>query len=128
MSRREESFCHPSTKFAFGDKTRRTAVRISDKAKKDFGKFYFITSSNIATSTFGLFTRLRQIMNSRLIRVVSTYCFLFIVKKCLKALDLQGLFLFCGAFRYLQCLYLVSRTPQNAEKHSPRQGVVPSYR
>ena len=58
-----------------------------------------------------------QIRNSRLIRVVSTYCFLFIVKNQPKVLVNQGLFLFGGAFRYLRCLYLVSRMPQNAEKH-----------
>ena len=34
-----------------------------------------------------------------------------------KVLVNQGLFYFCGAFRYLRCLYLVPRKPQNAEKH-----------
>ena len=34
-------------KLDWGGKVRRTSVRISDEAKKDFGKFYFITSNNI---------------------------------------------------------------------------------
>ena len=58
-----------------------------------------------------------QIRNSRLIRVVSTCCFLFIVKNCKKVLANQGLFCFGGAFRYSRCLYLAPRMPQNAEKH-----------
>ena len=34
-------------KLDWGGKVRRTSVRISDEAKKDFVKFYFITSNNI---------------------------------------------------------------------------------
>ncbi len=34
-------------KLDYNGKIRRTAVRISDEAKKDFGNFYFITSNNI---------------------------------------------------------------------------------
>ena len=49
--------------------------------------------------------------------IVSTYCFLFIVKNQQKVLVNQGLFCFCGAFRYMRCLYVVPRKPQNAEKH-----------
>ena len=34
-------------KLDWGGKVRRTSVRISDEAKKDFGEFYFITYNNI---------------------------------------------------------------------------------
>ena len=34
-------------KLDWGGKVRRTSVRISDEAKKDFSKFYFATSNNI---------------------------------------------------------------------------------
>ncbi len=34
-------------KLDFNGKIRRTSVRISDEAKKDFGNFYFVTSNNI---------------------------------------------------------------------------------
>ena len=34
-------------KMEFDNKVRRTAVRISDEAKKDFCNFYFVTSNNI---------------------------------------------------------------------------------
>ena len=49
--------------------------------------------------------------------IVSTYCFLFIVKKQSKVLVNQVLFYFCGAFRYLRYLYPVLRILKNAEKH-----------
>jgi hypothetical protein len=34
-------------KMEFDNKVRRTTVRISDEAKKDFCNFYFVTSNNI---------------------------------------------------------------------------------
>ncbi len=69
-----------------------------------------------------------KIKNCRLIRVVSTYCFLFIVKKCLKVLANQELFAlvvhFCICCAYMLC----HGCPKMQKSTTPHQGVVPFYR
>ena len=58
-----------------------------------------------------------QIRNSRLIQSYRPTVFFLSLKVDRKSLIYKGFFLFRGAFRYVRCLYVVPRKPQNAEKH-----------